>query len=289
MFPEYHPAVNFLYFALVIVFTAVFQHPVMLGISLFSVLAYTAAFAGGRALFKKIRGFLPLALLAALVNVLFSHRGATILAYFPSGNPLTLESLAFGALSAAMLTGMLLWFSCCSRVMDADKFVLLFGKAAPQLGLLLSMTLRFVPLFIERFRAVSEAQRAAGRTEEAGTFSSRVRAALTELSAVLTWSLEAAGDTADSMHSRGYGLAGRTAFSPCRWRARDRAALLWLFLCGGSVLVLWAAGGAGWHCYPTLSGHLSPAAALFYAGLCLTPVFLNGWEGRAWKRSALRI
>ena len=135
-FSECHPAVNFLFFALVLIFSAVFQHPVMLFLSLASALAYVALLAGGGNLLGKIRGFLPLALLAALINVLFSHRGATILAYFPSGNPLTLESLVCGALSAGMLTAVLLWFSCCSRVMDADKFVLLFGKAAPHLGLL---------------------------------------------------------------------------------------------------------------------------------------------------------
>ena len=42
-----------------------------------------------------------MALLAAGVNVLFQHEGATILTYFSSGNPLTLESIALRPLVPA--------------------------------------------------------------------------------------------------------------------------------------------------------------------------------------------
>ena len=38
-----------------------------------------------------------LMLLAAVLNPAFSHHGATVLAYFPTGNPLTLESITGGA------------------------------------------------------------------------------------------------------------------------------------------------------------------------------------------------
>ena len=43
------------------------------------------------------------ALLAALVNPAFVHQGATILTYFPSGNPLTLESILYGCASGVLL------------------------------------------------------------------------------------------------------------------------------------------------------------------------------------------
>ena len=39
-------------------------------------------------------GLLPMLLLAAVVNPAFNHEGATLLTYLPSGNPLTLESMA---------------------------------------------------------------------------------------------------------------------------------------------------------------------------------------------------
>ena len=105
---------------------------------------------------------LPMALMAALINPAFNHEGATLLAYLPSGNPLTLESIAYGFAAAAMLAAVVLWFSCYTAVMTSDKFVYLFGRVIPALSLVLSMTLRFVPKFKAQIQVVSEAQRCVG-------------------------------------------------------------------------------------------------------------------------------
>ncbi len=48
---------------------------------------------------------------------------------------------------------------------------------------------------------------------------------------MITWSLENAIETADSMRSRGYGLPGRSAFSIYRMDSRDKLALMWLSFC----------------------------------------------------------
>ena len=93
---------------------------------------------------------------AALVNPAFNHEGATILTYLPSGNPLTLESILYGAAAAAMLAAVVTWFSCYTAVMTSDKFVYLFGRIIPALSLVLSMTLRFVPKFQAQLQVVSE-------------------------------------------------------------------------------------------------------------------------------------
>ncbi len=45
---------------------------------------------------------------------------------------------------------------------------------------------------------------------------------------MVTWSLENAIETADSMRARGYGLPGRTSFSIYRFDSRDSSALAWL-------------------------------------------------------------
>lgn len=73
------------------------------------------------------------------MNLAFNHQGATILAYLPSGNPLTLESIAYGFAAAAMLAAVVLWFSCWNTVMTSDKLMHLFGRVVPALSLLLSM------------------------------------------------------------------------------------------------------------------------------------------------------
>ena len=214
--------------------------------------------------------------------------GATILAYLPSGNPLTLESIAYGFAAAAMLAAVVLWFSCWNTVMTSDKLMHLFGRVVPALSLLLSMTLRFVPRFQAKLREVTAARRGMGLYAEKGRLQ-KLRSAVTVFSVMVTWSLENAVETADSMKSRGYGLPGRTAFSLYRYSRRDRLLLLWLTLCGAYVAAGWALGGVKWRYYPTARGVLTPYSAsvlLAYFLLCLTPVLLQRKEARTWSSIA---
>lgn len=289
-FSSYHPIINFLYFALVLVFTMFFMHPASLTLSLLGAMTYSIYLNGRRAVRFQLFCLLPMMLLAAIVNPAFNHEGATLLMYLPSGNPLTLESILYGLAAAAMLAAVILWFSCYTAVMTSDKFVYLFGRVIPALSLVLSMTLRFVPKFKAQLHTVSEAQRCVGRDVFNGSLVQRLRNAVTILSIMLTWALENAIETADSMKSRGYGLPGRTAFSIYRFDDRDRAILGWLAFCGFYILSGWLAGGLYWRYYPTVKGAaISPLTISFqmvYLALCLTPVLLNVREDRFWKRQA---
>ena len=292
-FSSYHPIINFLYFALVLVYTMFFMHPVSTLISLASAMANATYLNGKKAVRFSLRYLLPMMLLAAVINPAFNHEGATILTYLPSGNPLTLESIFYGISAAVMLSAVITWFSCYTAVMTSDKFVYLFGRIIPALSLVLSMTLRFVPKFKDQFRVVSEAQRCIGRDASAGTLLQRMKNAVTILSIMVTWSLENAIETADSMRSRGYGLPGRTAFSIYRFDGRDKTALLWLCFCGVYIFAGWCVGALDWRYYPTMKGVLTGAFPIsfqiVYLALCLTPVILNRTEDRKWKRLQYEI
>ena len=231
-FSRYHPLVNFLFFALVLAYSMVLMHPVCLAVSLTGALVYAGELGGRRALAGHLKFALPVLLLAAIVNPAFNHAGVTILTYLPSGNPLTLESILYGLAAGAMLCAVVLWFVCFNAVITSDKFVYLFGRVIPALSLVLSMTLRFVPLFRRQLEVVRQAQFCIGRDASCGSVWQRVRRAVTIFSIMVTWALENAIETADSMKSRGYGLRGRTAFSIYRMEARDRYALAWLGFCG---------------------------------------------------------
>lgn len=285
----YHPAINALYFALVLTFSMCLTHPAALGISLASALVYSIRLRGGRAVRFGAVYMLPAALLAAVINPAFSHEGATILLYLPSGNPLTLESAVYGVAAAAMLSSAVIWFSCLSEVITRDKLVYLFGRAAPALSLLLSMTLRFVPVLAARIRLVKNAVSRQGGQEDGKGAAGRARRAAGVLSAVVTWSLESAVSTADSMKSRGYGLGGRTSFSIYRFDGRDRSALAWLIICGAYIACGWAAGGMRFRYYPTMRGvettAFSVSFMLAYLALCVTPVIIDLTEDWKWKRS----
>ncbi len=290
-FKTYHPLVNFTYFLFVIGGSVIFMHPLFLGISLFSGLAHLAILAGREGL-RALRGILPLAIGAICINFLFNHRGITILAYFPGGNPMTLESVAFGLAAACMLSSVLLHFSCLNRILTSDKLLYLFGRLLPSLSLLLSMTFRFVPHFTAQMRLVSQAQRGIGKGMEAG-IRSKLKNALSVLSVMITRTLENAVDTADSMRSRGFGLPGRTSFSLYTFSLRDTVTLSAL-LGFGAVLIY---GGMGGHTaftyYPAISqadfsAHTAITATA-YALLCFLPILIEIREVLQWKSLQSKI
>lgn len=286
-FSTYHPVINFLYFTLVLLFSMFFMHPVCLGISLLCAFCYSIYLNGQKALRFNLKYMLPMLLIMALVNPAFNHEGATILTYFRDGNPLTLESIAYGIAAATMLVTVICWFSCYNAVMTSDKFVYLFGRVIPALSLILSMTLRFVPRFKAQLKVVSDAQRCVGRDVSNGSLLQRARHGIRILSIMVTWALENAIETADSMKSRGYGLPGRTAFSIYRFDNRDKNVLLFLLFCGGYIIAGAMWGGLYWRYFPTMKGvGLAPyPVSLYfcYLSLCLAPVAINIKADRRWN------
>ena len=286
-FSGYHPVINFLYYALVLLFSMCLMHPVYLAVSLTGALAYDIHLKGRKAVRFAVMGLLPMAVIAALVNPAFNHEGQTMLTYLPSGNPLTLESILYGVAAAVMLASVVLWFSSYNDVMTSDKFVYLFGRMIPALSLVLSMALRFIPKFKSQMEVVSEAQSCIGRDTKTGSVIRRVGNAVKIFSIMVTWSLENAIETADSMRSRGYGLPGRTAFSIYRFDDRDKNVLAWLIFCGAYILSGWLAGGMYFRYYPTVkTAAWTPLTVSFmfvYLALVLTPVMINRKEARQWQ------
>ena len=286
-FTRYHPIVNFTWFALVLVFSMTFMHPVLLGISLACAIGYSVYLNGGKAARVSLKYLLPLMLLTAALNPVFNHEGATILRWLPSGNPLTQEAILYGIAAAVMLAAVIAWFACFNRIITSDKFVYLFGRVIPALSLVLSMTLRFVPRFNAQMKVVSHAQKCIGRDVSNGGVLQRAKHGLSILSIMITWALENAIETADSMKSRGYGLPGRTAFSIYRFNKRDAGALGFTLACGAYVIAGSAAGGIWWQYYPVLSGKLTAPFAIsvfiVYLALCAMPLFLSIREDCRWK------
>lgn len=286
-FAQYHPLVNFLYFTLVLVFSMVLRHPLAQGVSLLCACIYAVQAEGQRAVLFCLKWCLPVFLLTALFNPAFSHEGVTILLYLPTGNPLTLESILYGVSAGVLLVTVMVWFMNSSRVITSDKFIYLFGRVIPALSLVLSMTLRFIPKFKSQLAAVVEAQRSIGRDISQGSLLRRMKLAVSVLSIMITWALENAMDTADSMKGRGYGLPGRTAFSIYRLDDRDKSALAFLLLCAFCLVMGTAASAFSFRYYPGIrAGARTPLALSFqlvYAALCAMPVLLNALEERKWK------
>ncbi len=286
-FYNYHPTVYLLYFTLVITFSMLFTHPVAQIIALVCAITYAVSVEGKKAVGFLLKFCLPMVLLTAFINPAFSHEGVTILYYFSSGNPLTLESILYGVGAGVLLVTVLLWFSAFSRVMTSDKFIYLFGRVIPALSLVLSMSLRFVPKFKKQTEIVVEAQRCIGRDISTGSLWKRFKTAVLILSIMITWALENAIETADSMKSRGYGLKGRTAFSIYRMDDRDKYSLIWLGFCGLFLTVGVMLSAFGFRYFPSIRYAAFDMTTIpfytVYFGLCITPVVLNFTEERKWK------
>lgn len=282
-FSGYHPIVNLMYFICTIGYALAFTNPVCLGISFIMAFTYSVMLRGGEGARTNIKYMIPLVLLTALLNPAFSHQGSTILAYLPSGNPLTLESLVYGIAAAFTLVTVICWFSCFNTVMTSDKMVYLFGKAAPVLSMILSMTLRFIPDITSQFKKVYNAQKAMGYTVNGKHFV-RIRTGCHVLSAVVTWALEKALITADSMRSRGYGLPGRTAYSLFRFRKSDIRAMLYILVCGGYVLAGKTGGYIDFSYYPRIkgnvAGYMTVSVYIVYVLLLCLPIYVQIRDNR---------
>ena len=286
-FSAYHPVVNMAYFTLVLAFSMIYLHPVCLAVSLVCAVAYSLYINGRKALRFSLRFMLPILIFTALLGPLFNHQGATILAYLPDGNPLTLESAVYGAASAAMLITVIAWFSCFNTVMTSDKFVYLFGRVVPALSLLLSMSLRLVPRFRNQIKVISGVQKGIGRDMSAGNLFRKFGHGIKILSIMVTWALENAIETADSMKARGYGLPGRTAFSLYRFTRRDALALLFIAGCGAYLAAGSIRGGLYFRYYPTIKQNFSGAYTVsilaVYLAFCALPLILNTKEDIKWR------
>ena len=268
-------------------------HPVCLAISLVWAISYVIYLKGKEAVRFNIIYMIPILLLTAFINPAFSHQGMTILAYLPGGNPLTLESILYGIASAVLLICTIAWFSSFNKVMTSDKFVYLFGRIIPSLSLLLSMSLRFVPRFIIQIKVITNAQRCIGRDTHSKNLLKRIRYGIKTISILVTWALENAIDTADSMKSRGYGLPGRTSFSIYRLTGRDKKIMVFLLISGLSLIGAIIYKQFAFEFYPVvtkMSFSIVQIGAFFiYFVLCATPMLLNVKEDMEWKSTQRRV
>ncbi|HZK57508.1 MAG TPA: energy-coupling factor transporter transmembrane component T [Clostridia bacterium] len=292
-FSTFHPIINFTYFAAVLLFSMFFMHPIFLGIAFTSAFTYSIMLKGKRAIRFNILYMMPMLLFMAILNPLFNHKGTTILFYLKNGNPITLESALYGAMTACMFITIILWFSCYNKVMTSDKFIYLFGKTTPALSLIFSMVLRFVPRYKAKIKEISDAQKCIGKDVSQGDITRKARNGIGILSIMTTWALENAIETADSMGSRGYGLPGRTNFSLFRFDSRDKIALI--VIIGLIVVVLFGAvtGQNTVRFFPSIKltdiTGFSVMVYIAYFVLCMLPVIIDILEEFKWKYIELKI
>ena len=282
-----HPAVLLCYFLLVGVCTMLFLHPVCLAVSFLCAFLFYLFLKGRKALSLFWKGLLPLMVLTAVLNPLFNHQGITILTYFPSGNPLTLESVYYGLAAALLFGAILCWYACFSTLITSDQVVCLLGLAAPSLALLLSMALGFLPRFRHQLQQVRQARRGVGVTDKSRSVRSHVREAAGTVSVLITWALEHGMILADGMKGRGYGLKGRSRFSLYIITPRDILLLICIGLAAGGIIWGGCSGAFSAQYFPRFRWGISFRQSVFfvlYGMVCAAPLLAQLWEVKQWKR-----
>ena len=246
----YHPIVSFSYFIVVIGTSMLYMNPVFQVISLIGALSYLIILDRYKTL-KLIKFIFVMVLVIAIINMIFVNRGSTVLFYLRS-NPVTLESLFYGFVSGLMLGSVMVWFSCYNEIMTSDKFLYIFGKITPTIALIVSMTLRLIPKLKEQTKIIANSQKTLGIEYNEGNISHKIKSCMRILSILVTWALEDAVQTADSMKARGYGIKKRTSFQIFEFINRDMVMLVYILISGMFLLAGYINGYGQLIFYPTI-------------------------------------
>lgn len=282
-FSRFHPLVNLIFYLVVLGLTMFQMQLGLVLISIFSALAYYF-YLKGREGVKYLLIVSFIFFVSSLINPLFSHKGGTLLFYLFTGNPVTLESIIYGIVSSAIICGMLIWFSTYHEIMGLERFFGAVGKFMPHMALLVSMILRFIPKYIKHYKEVSSVN-----GDEGENFIGKIKRGCRVFSITTTWALESSIDTADSMKARGFGVRRRTNYSNYKIEKRDIGVMIWIIVLSG--IVLWAIHKdmIFTYYYPYIVYKGNVLVYIFYALLCLTPVFINIREGLRWRRLKSKI
>jgi len=263
-----------------------FRQPIFLGVTLISALIFSLMLNGRRGLKLSLLFYLPMFLLIAISNPLFNHRGNTTLFFFMD-NPITLEAMLYGICSAASLIAIIVWFSCYNKVITADKFLYLFAKFIPAVALLITMTNRMISKLKYQLKTISNAQHTIGLDQRTGNLIERLKKGMRVISILLSWSMEDAIETADSMKARGYGLKNRTTFSLFKFDKRDGLVLGVISILAGICFAGYFWGYGTMQFYPSIMPlNLSTQAIVLYlvfAGLAFLPIIIELKESGKWR------
>ena len=278
-FDMMHPAVPALYLAITLALSMAAMQPVLIAISLAGAFAYGCCARGIGACVRALRWQLPIILVIAVFNPLFSASGSTEL-FRLGGRAIYLESLCYGCAMGGLFMASILWFQAASELLSFDKVMALFGNVAPTIALMISMTMRLIPRFLRQGRQIEAVQ---------GVVCNRVsdqpvRGRLRLSSVLMGWGMEDSLETADAMRARGWGsIPRRTTYTRFRFTGGDAAVCAVLALAGSLCAVLAWAATSQFSFYPTMSRLVLWWGYIPYAAWMLLPTALHVREERRFR------
>lgn len=222
-FSKFHPLISFSFFMGVIAVTILYSNSFSVFASFLCAFLYYARLKGKTAVKTLFKFVIPMAVFAGVFNFLFSHYGESII-FSVKDMRFTAESLLSGLFTGIMIGAVIMWFNCYNEIVTSDKFMALFGGIAPNLTLLFSMVLRFIPLMVKLSSEIKEAN------EGMGIETKGLKNSVSRFSALISIALEKSIETADSMRARGFGKNKRSRYSAFDFRFSDGISIAFILL-----------------------------------------------------------
>jgi len=285
-FAKYHPLTGLIYYVLAFVSIFYISNPFVIAALLVFAVWQNVLLDKGRRLRSNLFFYIFIALVIFLFNPLFSHRGERVLLYL-FGNPVTLESVVYGLKSALSLVVLLLVFSAFNIVINPEKFMYLFSQVAEQTAFVVMLGLRFVPTLKRRIFEISDISKVSGAKKQK-KITKKMTGAANQLMTLISWSLEDAVTTAQSMRSRGYGVnikSKKTFYFLYRFTKKD--ALFVFFNIISFALFLFTYTDIA--IYPTFSGFGEMFSPKFFANFAFLtvqfalPIFVETINSLKWS------
>ena len=260
------------------------SNPVIMCISLFCGVLFRLVKDGAGAA-KKLLPFLVFPVAGIIINPLFNHGGVTIL-FFLNNNPITLEAVMYGLTMGLMICATVVWFTSFSSIMTTDKLLYVFGSVSPKIALILSMALRYIPLYGQQIKKIRQAQKVVGLYKEDNAID-KIRGGMRIFSVMVSWALENGIITADSMTARGYGVGRRSRFAIFSWKKQDYMLLAAALVLGGITVAGIGLGRMAYEWYPQIvppaPGFWTAAAYAAFTLLAFIPSYLQIKEDARWR------
>lgn len=285
-FSKLHPVVQLVYFLLCLIIIMSVNSPFFSAAALLGALIYSVKVNKKQWITDFIFTIVLIAV-TSVFNMLFAHYGEDVL-FAVNNTQFTLESLFYGFNQGMVLSSVIIWFSIFSKMFDSERVIYIF-RFTPKLALIFSMVLGFIPRFKSKLKDIESAQLGLnGGNVEKGIVN-KTKSAISNLSALVTYSLESSIITADSMEARGYNpkavRSGRF-----RWSGGDAFAFALILSLSAFVLFSMITGKIKFLFDPVIiSEKNSPLALLFFAVLELLPFFVDLVEDLLWKKSSAKI
>ena len=284
-FDMVHPSIQLAYFALLLIFCMTVMQPIYVGITFIGALVFSVYARGVWGSLRILAMQIPLIVLIAIINPLFSGMGSTEL-FRIGARAVYAESLAFGICMGFMFASVMLWFSNATRVLSSDKVMAVFGNFAPTVGLMISMAMSLVPRFVDRGNQIAETARACAFVQPQ-TNKARIEGYARLASVLMGWSMESSLETADAMRARGWGASTkRTNYRRYHFRLFDAG----IAIAGGvlvalNALLAWVALSQ-YLFYPMMSDVVMWWGYVPYALFVLLPVLVCLIDDMKWRQGA---